>query len=124
MRLEQDSEVIFFQDELQEQSGGTFVPDDPDGANKARHYGNEQVWTIESYSPTLSRRMRDLGAIERKGVIEAGLFTVDARQLIEFIAAASGLHVEFRKHKKRQLSDETKAKLTERLARMREKVTA
>ena len=124
MKLEKDSEVIFFQDELQEQPDGVFLPGDVDDANKARHYGNDQVWTVESYSPALSRRMRDIGAIERKGLIDGGLFTVDARQLIEFIATASGLHVEFRRHKKRQLSDETKAKLVERLARMRNKTIA
>ena len=93
---------------------------DDDESAKARHHDNERTWTVESYDARLTRRMIELGAIEKPSNCDGAIFQVDARQLIEFIAASSGLVVEFRKHRKRQLSEATKAKLAERLRGMRQ----
>lgn len=46
------------------------------------------------------------------------LYTVDTRQLIQFLADSEGIAIEFRKRKKRTLSDEQKAELTERMKRI------
>ncbi len=97
---------------------------DNDESPKARQYDDTQQWTIESYNPRVTRRMIEMGAPVVASAIDGRIFTVDAQQLIEFIAAEAGLIVEFRKHKKRQYSEETKAKLAERLRVMRQQQTA
>lgn len=93
---------------------------DDDESAKVRHHDDERTWTVESYNPKTTRRMIELGAIEKPSNCDGAIFQVDARQLIEFIAASSGLVVEFRRFKKRQLSEATKAKLAERLRGMRQ----
>ena len=97
---------------------------DDDASNKVRQCDDSGRWTVESYEARTTKAMIDAGARQLPNRIQGRLFEVDAKQLIEFIAASSGLVVEFRKHKKRQLSEETKAKLTDRLARMRQQQTA
>ena len=124
MATKEDTEVIFYQGEPAERDNGYFVASDSDDTSKARHHDNDKTWTVESYDPRVTRRMVELGASEKPSRTDGHLFVVDAKQLIEFVAVSSGLVVEFRKHKKRQLSDETKAKLKERLAQMRTKIVA
>lgn len=97
---------------------------DDDSSNKVRQCDDSGRWTVESYEAKTTRAMVECGARQLPSRLGGRLFEVDARQLIEFIAASSGLVVEFRKHKKRQLSEETKAKLAERLTRMRQHQTA
>ncbi len=96
---------------------------DDDEDNKVRHHDDDTFWVVESYEAKTTRAMVDAGAIQIPSRIDGALFRVDAKQLIEFIAVSSGLVVEFRKHKKRQLSDEAKAKLSERLRGMRQHQT-
>jgi hypothetical protein len=106
-----ETEVIFHRD----------INDDESA--KVRHHDNDDSWVVESYNPKVTRRMIELGAPVVASVIDGHIFQVDARQLIEFIAASSGLIIEFRKHKRRQYSSETKAKLAERLRVMRQQQT-
>jgi len=96
---------------------------DDDASNKARHHDNDDCWVVESYDARTIRAMIAAGATEKPSAHSGRVFKVDARQLIEFIAKSSGLAVEFRKHKKRQYSEETKAKLSERLRGMRQHQT-
>jgi len=91
---------------------------DDDAGAKVRRHDDDQTWIVESYEARTTKAMQDAGAESIPTRIDGALFRVDARQLIEFIAAGSGLNVEFRKHKKRQLSEATKAKLGERLRGM------
>ncbi len=93
---------------------------DDDASNKVRQCSDGQLWTVESYEARTTKAMIAAGAESIPTRVDGHLFRVDARQLIEFIAASSGLVVEFRKHKKRQLSEEAKAKLSERLRGMRQ----
>lgn len=106
--MREETEIIFHRD-----------IDDDDSA-KVRHHDNDDYWVVESYHARTTKVMIDAGATQLPSRIDGKLFKVDARQLIEFIAAENGLVVEFRKHKKRQLSDETKAKLAERLRGLRQ----
>lgn len=109
--MSNETEVIFHRDI------------DDDNSNKARRHDDDKTWVVESYEAKTTKAMLECGAKPLPTVIDGKLFAVDARQLIEFIASSSGLVVEFRKHKKRQLSEETKAKLTERLRGMRQQQT-
>ena len=94
---------------------------DDDTENKVRHHDDDVFWVVESYEARTTKAMIALDAEQIPSRVDGHLFRVDAKQLIEFIAASSGLVVEFRKHKKRQLSDEAKAKLSERLRGMRQR---
>jgi|GEM_PF-7023897 len=96
---------------------------DDDNSNKVRQCDDSGRWTVESYETRTTKAMQDAGAKQLPSRIDGRLFEVDARQLIEFIAASSGLVVEFRKHRKRQLSEATKAKLAVRLSGMRKQQT-
>lgn len=93
---------------------------DDAAGNKARRHDASERWIVESYEARTTKAMLDAGAIELPSRIEGKLFEVDAQQLILFIASSSGLIVEFRRHKKRQYSEATKAKLAERLRSMRQ----
>ena len=106
--MKDEQEYIFHQD----------IADD--SSAKVRRHDDENFWVVESYDTRTTRRMKELGAIEKPSSCDGAIFQVDAKMLIEFIAASSGLVVEFRKHRKRQLSEETKAKLAERLRGMRQ----
>ena len=92
-----------------------------DESNQARNHDGESTWTIEAHDAKTIHTLIESGATQIPSRIDGALFKADAKQLIEMIAAASGLVVEFRKHKKRQYSEETKAKLAERLREMRER---
>lgn len=91
---------------------------DNDESAKARHCDDDQTWTIESYDPKVTRRMIEMGATAKPSRIDGHLFTVDAKQLIEFIAASSGLNVEFRSRKRQQLSPEKVEARRQRMAAM------
>jgi len=110
-----ETEVIFHRNDRDDPS--TTLRDHDAGA-KVRRHDDDQTWVVESYEARTTRAMQDAGAKQLPSRIDGALFRVDARQLIEFIAASSGLNVEFRKHKKRQLSEATKARLGERMRGM------
>jgi hypothetical protein len=84
-----------------------------DDNHMAKHYDKERWWTVEAYDRSVIRRMREIGAMERESRLDGVLFQVDAKQLIEFIAAAEGLIVEFRTRRKRRISEKEKRRLAE-----------
>lgn len=104
-----ESEVIFHRGDR-----------DDDYSNKARRHDNDPFWVVESYDNKTTRAMIDAGAIPLPSKIDGKLFQADARQVIQFIAASSGLVVEFRTRKRRQDSPATKARLAERMREMRQ----
>jgi hypothetical protein len=79
---------------------------DDDASNKARHHDDDKFWTVESYEAKTTKAMLECGAKQLPSRIDGKLFEVDAKQLIEFIAASSGLNVEFRARKRQTLSPE------------------
>lgn len=91
---------------------------DNDESPKARHHDNETTWTVESYDPKITRRMIEMGAMARPSRTAGYIFTVDARQLIIFIAESSGLNVEFRNRKRQQLSPEKAEARRQRMAHL------
>lgn len=107
--MKDETEVIFHQD----------INDDT--SNKARHHDDEQTWTVESYDPKVTRRMIELGAPVLPSQLDGHLFAVDAKMLIEFIAASAGLNVEFRNRKRQQLSGEAMAAKRQRMAELNAK---
>jgi len=90
-----ESEVIFHRGDR-----------DDDAGNKARHHDDDPFWVVESYDNKTTRSMVEADAEQIHGRIDGALFRVDAKQLIEFIAASSGLVVEFRTRKRQTLSPE------------------
>ena len=91
---------------------------DDDTGNKARHHDDDKFWVVESYEAKTTRAMIDAGAMAIPSRIDGHLFRVNAKQLIEFIAAASGLNVEFRARKRQELSPEKLAAKRARMAEM------
>ena len=79
---------------------------DDDESAKARHHDNDDCWVVESYDARTTRAMVDAGAPERASAHSGRVFVVEARQLIEFIAATNGLVVEFRSRKRQTLTPE------------------
>ena len=79
---------------------------DEDRSAKARHCDTDKHWTVESYDAVTTKAMRAAGAAEQPSAHSGRLFTVDARQLIQFIAAENGLTVEFRQRKRQTLTPE------------------
>lgn len=116
MKYENESEIIFHQGEPTEHSDGFFSAGDPDYPNKARHHDNEKTWVVEAYDTGTIRRMTELGATKKDSRIDGGLFVVDAKMLIEFIASSSDLNVEFRNRKRPQLTPENVEKRRLRMA--------
>lgn len=94
---------------------------DDDTENKARHHDNDIAWVVESYDARTTRAMLDAGATELPSRIDGHLFWVDAKQLIEFIAAASGLNVEFRARKRQALSPEKVEARRRRMAELNQR---
>jgi hypothetical protein len=117
----EQTEYLLHQGEAVHRGNGVYSSPDEDERAMARHHDHEKVWTVESYDPKLTRRMLELGATVRPSKFDGHLFTVDARQLIEFIAAASGLNVEFRARKRQQLSPEKAEARRLRMAAMNAK---
>ena len=79
---------------------------DDDRSAKARHCDDDQHWTVESYDAATTKAMRVAGAAEKPSAHSGRVFSVAARQLIQFIAAEHGLTVEFRHRKRQQLTPE------------------
>lgn len=79
---------------------------DDDAGAKARRHDDDKTWVVESYEAKTTRAMVDAGAEQIPSRIEGTLFRVDAKALIEFIAASSGLIVEFRNRKRQTLTPE------------------
>ena len=102
-----ETEVIFHRGERNDDAGA-----------KVRRHDDDPFWIVESYEARTTKAMQDAGAEQIHGRIDGHLFKVDARQLIIFIAASSGLVVEFRTRKRRQDSEATKARLSERMRGM------
>ncbi len=101
----QETELHIYQ--YQPDEGEGFNP--PDHAPRAHTYDG-QGWTVEAFGcDQLVQALLRSGATERPCPYDGRVFTVDARQLIEFIAEASGLAVEFRSQRRRQLTDEQRA---------------
>jgi len=92
-----------------------------DSSAKVRHHDDEQTWTIESYDLRVTQRMIELGATAKPSRIDGHLFAVDAKLLIEFIAASAGLNVEFRNRKRQQLSPEKIEARRQRMAELNAK---
>ncbi len=109
-----ENEVIFHADRSDDES------------NKARQYSDAKTWIVESYSPKTTRRMIELGAPVTASLIDGHLFELDARQLIEFVAASSGLIVEFRNRRRAQLTPEQTEAKRQRMAELnaRQRVAA
>ena len=94
---------------------------DDDAGSKARRLDDGQSWTVESYDARTTRAMVDAGATQLPSRIDGALFRVDARQLIEFIAASSGLNVEFRARKRQTLSPEKAEARRQRMAELNQR---
>lgn len=112
-----------------ERSNGRYCIPDDDTAPHISQYDDEAVgslsadcaaaWTLDVTHDKHARMLGRLGAVPLPCAHEAGqLFRLTAQQLIEFIAADAGLNVEFRKRKKRTLTDEQRAELAERMKRI------
>lgn len=102
-----------------ERSNGKFCIPDDDNQPHVSQYDDEALWTLDVYHAHHQRTLAKLGAQPLPATHSAGsLYRLTAQQLIEFVAADAGLNVEFRKRKKRQLSDEQKAELGERMRRI------
>lgn len=92
-------------------------PDD-DEAARVRHHDNETTWTCESYDNRTSTALVMAGAVEKPSLHSGRIFTVDAKQLIQFIAETNGLHVEFRNRKRPQLTPEHAEARRQRMAEL------
>jgi hypothetical protein len=93
----------------------------------ARHHDDEHHWTVESHDPKITRALVQMGCAEKEHSHDGRVFIVGARELIEFIAMASGLNVELRNRKRQTLSPEAKerkrARMRELNAKQRGKIT-
>lgn len=108
-----ESEVIFHRNDR-----------DDDTENKCRHHDDDTFWVVESYEAKTTKAMIAAGAEQIPSRIEGHLFRVDAKQLIEFIAASSGLNVEFRARKRQTLSPEKLEAKRRRMAEMNQRQRA
>jgi len=61
------------------------------GDDISHNYDDTEFWTIETYSKVVSDYMIKLGAKRIESPIDGWLFSVDAKQLIYFIAKVSKL---------------------------------
>lgn len=105
-KMSKETEYIFHQDMAN------------DDTAKVRHHSDDALWVVESYDPKVTRRMIEMGARVKPSKFDGHLFEVDAKQLIEFIAACVGLNVEFRKRKRPQLTPENAEKRRLRMAEL------
>lgn len=95
------------------------APDD-DRSICFHQYDNEAgVWTLDVYHERHAQALVHMGCKPLPCSHGDGkLFAVDTRQLIQFLADSEGIAIEFRKRKKRQLTEEQRAELTERMRRI------
>lgn len=102
-----------------ERSGGRYCIPDDDTAPHFSQCDDEDFWTIDCHNDRHAKSLMGMGCKPLSATHSAGrLFKVSAQQLIEFIAADAGLNVEFRKRKKKDLTDEQRAELSERMRRI------
>lgn len=103
-----------------ERSNGRFcIPDDDTAPHVSQYDDESEAWTLDVYHAQHAKTLAKLGHTSLPCTHADGqLFRLTAQQLIEFIAADAGLHVEFRKRKKRTLTDEQKAELQTRMRRI------
>ena len=94
---------------------------DDDAGARARRLETDKTWVVESYEAKTTRAMMEAGAKQLPSQIDGQLFRVDAKQLIEFIAAASGLNVEFRSRKRQALSPEKVEARRRRMAELNQR---
>lgn len=87
----------------------------------ARHHDDDHTWTVESHDPKITRALVAMGCQEKTHSHDGRVFIVDARALIEFIAMASGLNVEFRNRKRQTLSPEAKERKRNRMRELNAK---
>ena len=80
-----------------------------------RNYDGASTWHVDCYDRKSSAILDRIGAAKVDSGFDGESFDCTPMQAIEYIAALAGLNVEFRKRKRRQLSDEQKAKLAERM---------
>lgn len=101
-------------------AGGKFCTPDDDTAPHFSQYDDQTgVWTLDVYHERHAKQLEKMGLQPLPSTHSTGkLFAVDTRQLIQFLADSEGIAIEFRKRKKRTLSDEQKAELTERMKRI------
>lgn len=103
---------------LAKRSNGRYCILDDDTAPHISQYDDE-AWTLDVYHERHAKQLVAMGCKALPSTHSTGkLFAVDTRQLIQFLADSEGIAIEFRKRKKRQLSDEQKAELTERMRRI------
>lgn len=80
-------------------------------------------WVVDSYNPQVTDLMVGKGLQPEKGSGDEGVtFVMTAKQLIEFIAAEAGLHIEFRKRKPRTITEEQRNKYRAALAEARKNI--
>jgi hypothetical protein len=95
------------------------TPDDDQAAHFSQYDDESDVWTLDVYHDRHNKALAKMGCKPLRSTHADGkLYRLTAQQLIEFVAADAGLNVEFRKRKKRQLTDEQKTELGERMRRI------
>jgi len=101
-------------------SNGKYCTPDEDNAPSFHQYDDEAgTWTLDVYNARHAKMLVAMGCKVLPSTHSAGnLFVVDTRQLIAFLADSEGIAIEFRKRRKRTLSDEQKAELGDRMRRM------
>ena len=116
-----EKEYHFHQGPPVEHRSGAYAIPQPlhDETGRVHHYDNDKVWTVETYDRRIGEHLQSMGATEKPCSHDGRLFVVDARQLIEFIAESSGLIVEFRQRRRKQLSDEQREHLRQRMTSVR-----
>lgn len=102
-----------------ERNGGRYCIPDDDTAPHISQHDDETLWTIDCYHDRHAKTLMGMGCKSLPATHGAGkLFKVTAQQLIQFIADDAGLNIEFRKRKKKELTDEQRAELSERMRRI------
>ena len=87
--------------------------------NKAHNYAEEDRWTIETYDRRSETILDGLGATRVKSHHDGLIYDMDARQLIEYVAAYHHIVVDFPKRRRKNLSDEQREVLRQRMLKIR-----
>lgn len=106
---------------MHEQEYHIYQREPDDTGNQAHHYDQDKTWVVETHDDRLASFLRGIKATEQPCLHDGRIFIVDAKQLILFIAEASGLAVEFKSQKKRQYSEEQREAMRQRMAKARQK---
>jgi hypothetical protein len=91
---------------MNEQEYHLYQTEIADTTDQAHHYDQDSTWAVETHDARLTAFLRSTGATEQPCLHDGRIFVVDAKQLIQFVAESSGLAVEFRSQKRRQLTDQ------------------